>query len=174
MHDLKYAPEVEVRRAEASQAQTVYNLLQIYLHHFASLSKPEDDEWRFNAIGQLDYPDFNSYWNHKRRHPYLIYAGGQLAGFALVNNGSASGEPVEFFMQEFFIGGKYRGRGIGADAARRIIRHHPGQWELGTVPGNEQANDFWRKALAVPDIKNMEQFPGDGYRWKGAIFRFSA
>jgi predicted acetyltransferase len=173
MHDLKHAPEVEVKRADASQKPVVYNLLQIYLHHFAGLTKPEAPEWRFNAFGQFDYPDFNSYWGDKRRHPYLIYAGGQLAGFALVNRSSASGKPADFFMQEFFIGGKYRGRGIGTDAVRQIVRHHPGQWELGTVPGNEAVIDFWRRALACPEVRNLEQFPGDNVRWTGAIFRFS-
>ena len=165
--------QIEIRRADVSQKLVVYNLLQVYLHTFASMKTPEDPQWRFNALGQLDYPDFNAYWGDRSRHPYLIYANGDLAGFALINDGTASGRKTDFFVGEFFIAGKYRKHGTGRKAALAIFKHHPGLWELGVVEGNAPALTFWEKTLQSPEIKDLERLPGAGDWKNGSIFRFS-
>jgi predicted acetyltransferase len=169
------AIDVEVKRADIAQKPVIFNLLQIYLHTFAALAGPDSPDWRFNALGQYEYPDISPYWTRKGWHPYLIYAAGNLAGFALVNDASGSGRPVDFFLQEFFVSGKYKRRGVGREAARKIFEHHRGRWELGTVPGNVAAVAFWKRVLKGPEFKGREELAGDGKIWpaKGAIFRFS-
>lgn len=51
-------------------------------------------------------------------------------------------------MGEFFIVGKFQGKGIGKQAAFKIFNMFPGQWEVMQMPPNVPAIKFWKKIIA--------------------------
>lgn len=66
---------------------------------------------------------------------------------------------------------KYRRCGLGAHAARQIIRSHPGVWEIPILSCNLPAQAFWPNAVAGLAGYDVEELSGDGERWSGPILR---
>ena len=73
-----------------------------------------------------------------------LVPGRALAGFALV----FTGEPHD--IAEFFVMRKYRGRGVGAQAAASLFDQFPGRWTVRQQLTNPAATAFWRKAIRYP------------------------
>jgi predicted acetyltransferase len=78
------------------------------------------------------------------RKAFLFRVEGALAGFALV----FTGEPHD--IAEFFVLRKYRGRGVGAQAAAFLFGQFPGRWTVRQQLTNPAATAFWRKAIRYP------------------------
>jgi predicted acetyltransferase len=51
-------------------------------------------------------------------------------------------------MGEFFVTRSTRGRGVGAELARRVVTAHPGRWEIPFQDENPRAAAFWRRFAA--------------------------
>lgn len=107
-----------------------------------------------------DYPYLDRYWQAgESRWPYLIRAGEDVAGFALVNAHSVTTQPVDFAMAEFFVRREQRGKGIGLAAAEALFARHPGSWEVAVMAGNHPARNFWKRVLQrlqVGDLRSSE------------------
>ena len=139
------------------------NLLQLYQYDFSEI-EPSDvaSDGRFHQLDDVAF-----------QHAYLVYAGGQLAGFALVGRDAShavDGATV-WSMAEFFILRRYRRASVGTRAARLVIERHPGTWEITQTPHNGGALAFWRRAL-VPYAFEERSFDhaGGGRR---SLQRFS-
>ena len=118
---------------------TLANLLQLYQYDFSEI-EPSDvaSDGRFHQLDDVAF-----------QYAYLVYASGQLAGFALVGRDPShvvEGDMV-WSMAEFFVMRKYRRASIGTRAARLVIERHPGIWEITQTPHNAGAVTFWRQAL---------------------------
>jgi predicted acetyltransferase len=167
------APTVEVTIARAGEKAILANMMQLYIHDFSEF-------WSGTAEGELEadgrfepYP-LGAYWHEAGRVPLLIRANGRLAGFALLNDVSHSGRPVERNMAEFFIVRKHRRGGVGTVAARAIFSRYPGLWEAAVARRNFAALRFWRAAVGGhPDLAAVEEIDLDDARWNGLILRFS-
>jgi predicted acetyltransferase len=146
--------DVEVVAATAGDKNIVRNLLELYLYDFTEFTSDDVDE-----TGLFGYRHFEEYWTDDDRHPFLIRAGGQLAGVALVRTGT----PHD--MAEFFVLRKYRGRGVGRQAARALFALFPGEWQVRQMAANTGATAFWRRAIPGPfrDDTN-EQGPVQRFR----------
>ena len=165
-------PTVILEPALPTQRDTLANLIQLYTYDFteqwAGLERGEvGEDGRFD-----DYPYLDSYWSDPDRHPYLIRADGQIAGFVLVNAFSHSGLPVDFAIAEFFVMRKHRRGGVGRAAARAVIAPRVGQWELAVARRNTAALPFWRAVAAELAIGPADEIDRDDALWNGPILRF--
>ena len=165
--------DLEVIEALPSQAHTIQNLMQLYVHDFS-------EQWSDMERGELgddglfpEYPYLETYW-HKNGHiPLLIKRGGHLAGFALINDHSHSGLPVDRNMAEFFIVRKHRRGGVGTAVAHTIFSRYPGQWEAAVARRNVGALGFWRNAIRQhPSARDVEENDVETAEWNGPILRF--
>ena len=168
------ADKISLERAEPSQRATLANLVQLYIHDFSEFLSAQrklavGEDGRFADLLRLD-----EYWREADRSVWFIRAGGQLAGFALLNKNSHSGRPLDFNMGEFFVMRTFRRDGVGARAAVDLIRMHPGQWEIAVSARNPPALAFWPRVIAAADARSVEQLEGDGKAWTGPIWRFRA
>jgi predicted acetyltransferase len=59
-----------------------------------------------------------------------------------------TGEPHD--IAEFFVMRKYRGGGVGAQAAASLFDRFPGRWTVRQQLTNPAATAFWRKAIGYP------------------------
>jgi predicted acetyltransferase len=165
-------PDVTLEIAAREQRETLANLFQLYTHDFS-------EQWAGREDGELQedglFPDYlylDTYWSEPNRTPYLIRAGGHIAGFALINRYSHSGLPVDHAVAEFFVVRKHRRGGVGRAAARAAIMPRPGQWELAVARKNTAALPFWQGVAAELAQGPVEALDREDQLWNGPILRF--
>jgi predicted acetyltransferase len=163
---------VSLERGESSQRETLANLVQLYIHDFSEFLSADrklavKEDGRYADLLRLD-----EYWREADRSVWFIRAGGELAGFALLNTRSHCNRPVDFNMGEFFVMRPFRRDGVGARAAIDLIEMHPGQWEIAVSARNPPALAFWPRVAGKVAGENVETLEGDGKAWTGPILRF--
>ena len=137
---------VEVRAAEFSDKEILRQLLE-----FQGYEHSRFDGADLDGHGRFGYRYLDHYWTEPGRHPYLITAGGAVAGMALVREGPPHS------MAEFLVMPRYRRSGIGARAARLLFKAFPGRWQIGEVAGNDDAVAFWRAVIPCPFSEERDE-----------------
>ena len=136
---------IELYEAKREDAPILANLLQLYLHDFTDWA-----DWDVEPDGRYDTSDLDGCWDDDARHPFIVVVDGHLAGFAIVDRGSADTDDADVWdMAEFFVMRKYRRRGVGGEIARRLFARFPGRWEVREMAGNVIAQAFWRRTIAA-------------------------
>lgn len=164
---------VDVTLARPAERGALANLFQLYVHDFS-------EQWSGTASGELgedgrfpDYAHLDAYWREPDRVPLLLRVDRFLAGFALLNAVSHSGQPADRNMAEFFVVRKHRLSGVGTIAAQTIFGRYPGQWEVAVARCNVGALTFWRRAIARhPLALEIQESDVASDAWDGAILRF--
>ena len=135
--------DVEVIPARPEQAPILANLLELYAHDFS-----EFIDLTLGPDGRFGYERLDLYWEEPGRHPFIITAGGHLAGFAFVRKGSEISDDADVWdMAEFFVVRGFRRLGVGMRAAHEVWRKFPGKWEVRVIDRNQKAKEFWRRAI---------------------------
>ena len=129
---------VTLAPAGRSDHELIANLMQLYLHDLSEFT-PEP----VSESGIFEYPYLDLYWLEPERHPFLILACGETAGFALVREL----EPQVHELAEFFILRRYRGQNIGGRAANELFMRFTGRWHVAQEEANVPAQRFWRKVI---------------------------
>jgi predicted acetyltransferase len=143
-------------RATDAQKPVFANLIQLYLHDMT-----EGGPFPIGPDGRYEYDFLDRFW----QHPYLIYCGDELAGFALViEQCPVTGLDPCWFMAEFFVLRTYRRRGLGKAAASAILQLHPGRWHVAVIEYNLRAAAFWAQTLAGYDPTSIKPH-FDGEDW---------
>ncbi len=106
------ATQVELRRGNAADLEQLLPLVKAY-HEFEGIDG--DDNERRQALGfLLGAQEFGALW--------LIHADRRLAGYiALCKGYSIEFGGFDAFVDEFYLGPDYRGRGIGRQVLRQIV-----------------------------------------------------
>jgi predicted acetyltransferase len=159
---------IEVVPATPEQEPILANMLELYAHDFS-----EFVGLRLGPDGRFGYRHLHSYWEEPGRHPFIVKAGGHLAGFVFVRRGSAiSGDADVWDMAEFFIVRGFRRLGVGTEVARNIWRKFPGRWEVRVIDRNRKAGVFWRRAINLFLGEAIEPIPfvEDGQGWHAFSF----
>ena len=167
------APQVEMSIARPEDRAAVVNMMQLYTHDFS-------EHWAGRPDGELDEDgrfaeyDLAPYWREAGHVPLLVRAGGHLAGFALLNRTSHSGESVDRNVAEFFIVRKHRRGGMGTFVAQTILSRYPGRWEAAVARRNLAALAFWRRAISShAQAREIEEIDVTSEAWNGPVIRFS-
>ena len=95
-------------------------------------------------LGVHRLPVLPLYWQEPERFPYVIAAGSEIVGFALVREVGAA---PQFEMAEFYVMPSRRRIGIGRRAACELFAIHRGSWQVNAMPSSAQAQAFWASVL---------------------------
>lgn len=142
--DKGLSPDVRLKRAEAGEKEILNNLLEKYTYEFSQY-----DRLPFGLDGLFHYRYLDSYWTEKGRAAYFIFAGEQLAGFAMIHKRPECGLPTDWSMAEFFVAYPYRRQGVATAAMEQLFQIYKGKWQIKYHPGNEASVRFWTKAAAA-------------------------
>ncbi|WP_224701797.1 GNAT family N-acetyltransferase [Devosia aquimaris] len=143
--------------ARPDQKPVVANLIQLYLYDMTEFMP-----FPVSADGRFEYDFLDRFW----QHPYLIMAGDEIAGFALVvDTCPLTGRTPCWFMAEFFVLKAYRRRGAGQAALAAALARHQGDWHIAVPHANRAAASFWQKAGADRGAPARDiSFEGDDWR----------
>jgi predicted acetyltransferase len=161
---------IEVISASPAHEAVLANLLELYAHDFSQFI-----DLKLGADGRFGYAQLPLYWKESNRYPFLIMVNGHLAGFVFVCRGSRiSGDEDIWDVAEFFIIRGYRRRRVGAQAAHEVLNKFPGRWEVRVIDRNQQAQEFWGRALREFLGKSIDPTPfemnGEGWH----VFSFES
>jgi predicted acetyltransferase len=159
---------IELLRAAPSHRLLLRQLYELYCHDFSPMTKSDlDDAGYWTSDNFLDpWPD--------DLHIYLIRVNQQWAGFAWVAFGRYSDPPADgFLMDEFFVLRKYRRRGVGEWAAVWLFNQYPGRWEVGEIPENVEAQQFWRTIIDRYTDGHYREVNVNNERWHGPVQIFT-
>ena len=152
---------VTLEAAKASDPAVIARLIELYLYDMAA-----DHPFPIGDDGLYSYDLLDAFW----QHPYLIRAGTELAGFALVIAACpVTGRMPCWFMAEFFVLRPHRGKSVGRHALQAVLSRHPGPWHVATQVHNLNADGFWSKALA-PHAPMARPARFDGADWTVRAF----
>lgn len=154
--------DILVERAPIEQKSVLRNLLELYIYDFTEFGPYDVDEHGLYGYNHLD-----CYWNEEGRHPFIVKVDGKIAGFVLVEH---KVEDNYYYMSEFFIMKRYRGKNIGKEVAFQIFNLFPGVWEIAEMKTNIPAQVFWRKIINQYTTGNFEEIVKA--KWNGPIQRF--
>ena len=155
---------IELLRAAPSHRSLLRQLYELYCHDFSPMTRADvgDD-------GYWTGDDFLDPWLDDL-HIYLIKVDRQWAGFAWVAFGGYVDEhATASLMDEFFILRKYRRRGVGEWAAVWLFNHYPGTWEVGEIPENVEAQQFWRAIIGRYTDGHYREINVNNERWHGPV-----
>lgn len=166
-------PSLSIVPAGPAEKPVVARLLQLYLHDFSTFATADGPYGVVDERGRFAYPPFERYWRDPGHEVVLMRRDGQLAGFAMLNDWSASGHGTERAVAEFFVLRKFRRTGFGRRAAVEIIGQRPATWEIAVADYNAPAQLFWAAVMPALDGYAVTSLAGDGARWSGPIWRLT-
>jgi predicted acetyltransferase len=167
---MKSSVNVEVLAATSKDKPVLANLLELYIHDFT-----EFFDVQLDASGRFGYPPLSLYWTDPNRQPFLIRVDDHWAGFVLVCKGSRITDDENVWdVAEFFILRGYRRLGIGKQVAHAIWKRFPGKWEVRVIDQNQQARNFWSRAISEFINKTIDPISvgKDGKSWY--VFSFES
>ena len=160
---------VTVDPASLDTAPLLSNLLALYMHDMSEIFPVE-----VGADGRFVYDKLPLYWSEpERRFPFLIRAGGKLAGFALVTRGLSGDDAPELLdVAEFFVLRSHRRSGVGCEAAFLLWKRLPGRWIVRVSEGNRPGVPFWRSTVQqfTSGAFSESTRPGSPHAWRGFGF----
>lgn len=159
---------IELIRAAPAHRSLLRQLYELYCHDFSSMTQAD-----LGADGYWTGADFLDDWPDDL-HIYLIQVNGQWAGFAWIETGGyIDPHTRHHLMDEFFVLRKYRRRGVGEWAAVRLFNQYPGTWEVGEIPENSEAQQFWRTVIDRYTDGHYREVGVNNERWRGPVQVFT-
>lgn len=139
--------KIDIYEAPLDMMPVIQNMARFYAYDLSKWCGFYDlFDWSFPENGLYEAIDLSKYW--KPDHfPFYIKVDDELAGFALIDKNGTTPD-VDWNMGQFFIVGKYQGKGIGHQVAVEIFNQFPGVWEVTQMPDNIPAIAFWKKVVA--------------------------
>jgi predicted acetyltransferase len=161
---------VEVIPLRPEDRERLGALCELYVYDFSeALGLDVKDDGRFEV------PPLDAYWSDPRSHGFLVRVDGELAGFALVREGSRLSDDASVRdVAEFFVLRKYRRRRVGERAASWLFDRFPGRWEVRQRAENAAATAFWRRAIGRYTGDRFDEVVWNDALWRGPVQRFTS
>lgn len=167
---------VYLRRVPIREQRVLARLMQLYLYDLSgTIGTGGASGVTLGRYGVFPYrdPNLNHYFSDPARLPYFIECDRQMAGFALINDWSPSGQPIDRALAEFFVLRNFRRQGVGRHAAHLAFTLHAGCWEVAVMNRNAPGLAFWSATLPALPITGLTQIKGGPERAPDrTIFRF--
>ncbi|WP_223702269.1 GNAT family N-acetyltransferase [Sutcliffiella deserti] len=131
---------VHLVKVKQEEEESLQHLIQFYIYEFTRFL----EEITLENNGTYKPFDLKKYWEEPQYHAFFIKIEEELAGFALIEEGTAESPHS---IEEFFVIRKYHGRGLGRIAAQKLFSMFEGKWKVVQIQNNYPAQAFWRKTI---------------------------
>ncbi|MBP5193815.1 MAG: GNAT family N-acetyltransferase [Clostridia bacterium] len=89
--------------------------------------------------------------------PLVIECDERIVGFAVIAVSPYCPDEFDFCIQEFFVVGYYRGKGVADAALDGIFGAMKGKYVAAVLNKNQRAKDFFRRAFAPYSFSEREE-----------------
>jgi len=155
--------DIQFRKAQWADKAVLRQMLELYQYDLSDVW-PQD----LNEHGEFGHVGVERYLRNPLLHAYFFLVDGRYAGFGLVDPDVSLPEN-EFWMGQFFVMKKYRRMGVGRRGAHYIFDQHRGRWEVGQMPLNLAARDFWRRTIGDYTQGQFVEHELHDERWDGFL-----
>lgn len=161
--------DMTVRRATPADRLPIGRMLELYQHDLSDVWDKDLD-----VHGEYGYA-LDAYGSDPKCQAFAFLSAETYAGFALVDSVvGMRGPPGDVrWMAQFFVMKKYRRRGLGGLAAKRVFDQLRGRWEVGQMPRNFPAQSFWRRVISDYTGGAFVEHEMNGEGWKGVLQCFT-
>jgi predicted acetyltransferase len=161
---------ITLHPAQRDELECIENLMQFYTYDFS--------EWlalEFGSQGFFSIQPTTDYWRKPATQPFLILVDGEIAGFVTVDD-DVRFDDVQYNIGYFFVGRRYRGRGVGKSVVSMLLERFPGQWQIFHIDANQPARGFWARVIPAltEDKFSRHQLTVEGHECTLFKFAFSA
>ncbi|WP_274366296.1 GNAT family N-acetyltransferase [Paenibacillus thermotolerans] len=135
--------DIELYKVPFEESRVLENIIEYYVYDFSEYLDIDLSE-----SGNFGFYSLEKYWTDTDdHHPFIIKLSDKIIGFVLVRSIFLNGEKTNT-IAEFFIMKRYRRKGLGEIAAKRIFSMFQGAWEVTQIERNLPAQTFWRKVIS--------------------------
>jgi predicted acetyltransferase len=156
----------QCRQALPEDFPALGRMLELYQYELSDIWAQDLD-----AKGEFGY-DTAPHRQAQRFFAHVLLVDQHYAGFALVAPATVTRQQG-FWMEQFCVLRKYRRAGHGLALARHVFQGHPGDWEVGQMPGNPAARQFWRAVVATVTAGRFDEVEVTQGWWLGTVQRFT-
>ena len=157
---------LELRKALPEDFPALQQMLELYQYELS-------DTWLQDSDSHAKYGyDLERHRRGERFHAYVAADGSQYVGFALVAPAIVTRKEGSW-MEQFFILKRYRRSGAGRALALHVIHSHPGPWEIGEMPANLTAQQFWREVIGAETADAFVELQVTEGWWHGVVQQFN-
>lgn len=140
---------VEIELAGEGQKELLRNFFNVYQGELSQYSK---DFQAMDQNGYFDYSTVDEYFTGDEAIlPYLIKKNHQFIGFCILTTAPYVKSGCDYCIQEFYIIGYHRGKGIAMEACNCIMKRYQGTYCLLVLAANKRAFAFWKKVAQSQD-----------------------
>jgi len=136
---------INLKQPNESEREALRNLFNLWHHDLAIMDStlfPNIDDRGFYEYTATDIYFEDKF--HDKLLPYFVRYNGELAGFCILSKPPyVIKQGCDWCIQEFFITGNFRRKGIGIKACEAVFSKHPGRYCLEVVDNNVKAKAFW-------------------------------
>ena len=136
-------PQLSLQEITLDQYSQLQNMARFYVYD-CSKSVGDLPHWEIPESGLFECYDLKNYITDDDRRAYFIMHDQEIAGFIMLNQ-VANLPKIDWVIAEFFILGKFQGKGMGSQILSLLFQKLPGTWEVSVMPFNEPALHFWEK-----------------------------
>ncbi|MFT3957081.1 MAG: hypothetical protein QM722_22700 [Piscinibacter sp.] len=158
---------LECRLARPEDFHALGRMLELYQYELSDIWDQELD-----PHGEFGY-DTSKHRQAQHCFAHILLVDQHYAGFALVAPAMVTRQEG-FWMEQFFVLKRYRQAGCGLALARHVFSCHPGAWEVGQMPGNAAARQFWRRVVGLVTEGDFTEVEVTEGWWQGTVQRFTA
>lgn len=159
-----------VNRASLDEKPVLENLMELYIYDLSKIV-PNREFFLLNDEGRFGYPRFDRFWQDPGCNAYLFRYDGKLAGFSLTHSSPFFNKDKDGrVIGEFFILYPYREKGLGVQAATKVMQFEPGFWEMRVINDNKVAVNFWEKVLQTATDDDYIIHEKNDFEWIGKVF----
>ena len=159
-------PPPQCRPAQPADFPAIGRMLELYQYELSDIWDQDLD-----AQGEFGY-DTSRHRQAQRFFAHVLLVDERYAGFALVAPAMVTRQEGHW-MEQFFVLKKYRRAGNGLALARHVFECHPGAWEVGQMPGNAAARQFWRRVVASVTQGDFVELEVTQGWWQGTVQQFT-
>jgi predicted acetyltransferase len=152
--------------AQPEDFPAIGRMLELYQYELSDIWDQELD-----AHGEFGY-DTARHQQAQRFFAHILLVNQRYAGFALVAPAMVT-QRDGYWMEQFFVLKKYRKAGSGLALAKHVFQSHPGAWEVGQMPANAAARQFWRSVVAHVTNGSFAEVEVTQGWWQGTVQRFT-
>ncbi|MEO5558969.1 MAG: GNAT family N-acetyltransferase [Dokdonella sp.] len=158
---------LKLRKARPEDFAALQQMLELYQYELSDIYHQDSD-----ADAKYGY-NLQRHRQEDRFHAYVALEGTQYVGFALVAPATVTRKEGSW-MEQFFILKRYRRSGAGRALALHVFRNHPGLWEVGQMPVNLAAQDFWRRVISAATEGAFVELQVTQGSWQGVVQQFQS